>query len=209
MKIVRIIILIFVFQAFLSVSAYAENKFYFFGKGNFVNSIGTESDYQAGENDFPIMSSHQNYGFGLGFTSGSGIVFYGVEVNFNLNGKTTLKDPSDDDTVEIDTYKYASGFLLLGFNIIRSSSIKIYINGGGGVSYALDAKTQTYTSQLGYETQIDPPEKKYPLSGFGGVGLEIYFSQTSGLFLGGRYQYIAFDEPQTMFIALAGIAFSF
>jgi len=190
----------------VSTIAYSETRFYLFGRGNYVNSAGAEADYREGENDFPIMSSHQTYGAGFGLTFGS-TAFIGIEGHYNLSGKATLTDPSDDDTVEIDTYKYASALLTIGFNIIRKQSVRFYVSGGGGVSYTLDAKTKTYTSQLGYETRIETPEKKYPLTGFGGFGFEFFFSQSAGIILSGRYIYIDLDEPQTVFVGLAGIVF--
>jgi hypothetical protein len=187
--------------------AYSDTNVYFFGKGNFVNSAGSEADYKEGENDFPIMSSHQTFGGGFGLTFGSRGAFFGIEGHYNLSGEAVLTDPSDNDTVNIETYKYASGFLTLGFNIINKNSLRLYISGGGGVSYSLGAEMETYTSGGGYETHIEVPEKKYPLTGFGGIGVEIYFSPTSGLLLSGRYLYAGLDQPQTMIVAMVGLVF--
>lgn len=206
MKSLKIISAVILFVVGSSL-AYSDTNIYLFGKSNFVNSAGSEADYVEGENDFPIMSSHQNFGGGFGITFGSKGAFFGIEGHYNLSGETVLTDPSDDDTVTINTYKYASGFLTLGFNIINNNSMRLYISGGGGVSYALGAEMETYTSDMGYETQIEVPEKKYPLTGFGGIGLEIYFSPNSGLLLGGRYLYTDLDQPQTMIVAMVGLVF--
>ena len=187
--------------------AYSDTNFYLFGKSNFVNSAGNEDDYKAGENDFPLMASHQTFGSGFGFTVGSRVKFFGMEGHYNFAGETILTDPSDDDTVTISTYKYASGFLTLGFNIINNSAMRLYINGGGGISYALGAEMATYTSDKGHETHIDVPEKKYPLTAFGGIGLEIYFSPNSGFLIGGRYLYTDLDQPQAMIVAMMGLVF--
>ncbi|MCP2604630.1 hypothetical protein NLC29_00545 [Candidatus Aminicenantes bacterium AH-873-B07] len=196
---------------FTSNRAFAETNFYLFGKGNFVNSAGTEADYKEGENDFPIMSAHQTYGGGFGLSfSPKGIFLIGIEAHYNLNGKATLTDPSDNDTVEIDTYKNVSGFLTLGFNLVKSKLLSFFINGGGGIYYSLDATERIYTSRLGFETIIEPPEKRYHFAGFGGAGIILSFSESVGLLLCGRYTYIAIKEqPETMIEALAGLVFSF
>jgi len=208
MKAVKIIV-VSICLVFFSTSAFGDSHFYIFGKGNYIKSGGSESDYIEGENDFPIVSAYQNYGAGFGLTFGRGI-FIGIEGQYNLSGKATLTDPTDNDTVEINTYRYVSGFVTLGFNIIRSRSVRLYINGGGGICYFLGAEEpETYYSQLDIETSIEPPEKKYPFAGFGGVGLELYLSRSTGLLLCGRYLYIDQEGTQPVYMGMAGIVYRF
>ncbi len=204
-------VLIFYGLFLVSVFAYSETQFHLFGKGNFLSASGTASDYVEGENDFPITASHQNYGIGFGLTFGQAI-FIGFEGHYNFSGKATQTDPSDGDTVEIDTYKYALGLVTLGFSVVRNRLMKIYLNGGGGFCRYLDTETKSYVSRLGYETIVEPPDprkKSFP-AGFGGFGLDLYLSQSSGIMLGVRYLYIATpDEPQIIYTALAGFIFRF
>lgn len=201
-------ILISVFLIFITSSAWSEVRFYLFGKANFVASSGSESDYKPGENDFPLTSSHKNYGAGFGLTIGS-TLFIGVEGHYNLNGKAILTDPSDNDTVEVDTEKYISGFLTLGLNIVKSRSFRLYISGGGGSCRYSEGETKTYVSELGYETEIYPPEEKSCLAGFGGAGLELYINRSSGLTLAGRYLYLNLEKSQTVLMAMAGFIWKF
>ena len=208
MKLIRGLVLVFIFLIISSNSAFANNRLYFFGMGNFIREAGGESDYEAGTNDFPISSSHQTFGFGAGFSKDFGHFFLGPEISYNLNGTTTLTDPSDNDSVNINTYKFASLFFNLGFNLVNSDLLRLYINGGGGVSYTLNTDSRTYISQMGYETQISPPDRKFPLSIFGGTGLDFKISPNLNIIMSGRYQYIGFKQPQTMIIVLAGIAIS-
>lgn len=203
------IILIPCIIVFLAGLAFSETDLYLFGRCNFVRTTGSASDYQEGVNDFPIASSHQNYGLGLGLVLDYGGGFIGLEAHYNLSSKTTLTDPSDDDTVEIDTYKNYSGYLVFGLNLVRSRSADFFLNSGIGVVYSPDAETKTYTSHLGYETEIEPPEKKYPFSGFGGIGLRLKLSSSTAVLFSGRYLYIALEEPQTMYVVIAGFVFSF
>ena len=200
------IILIGVCLASVSAQAYGDSQFSVFGKFNTVP--GYEGTYEEGVNDFPIVSDYQNYGLGLGLTFGK-TLFAGIEGHYNFSGKATLTDPSDDDTVQVDTYRYACGFFTLGVNLMRSQSVRLYINGGGGIRYNLDAEVKTYTSELGFETLIDPPEKKILTEAFGGVGVEIYFSPSTGVVLNGRYSYVNFESPQTSLVVLAGVVYRF
>ena len=192
----------------LSTLAYGDSHFYVFGKGNFIGSSGSSDDYVEGENEFPIVSAYKNYGVGFGLTFGK-VVFAGIEGHYNLSGKATLTDPSDNDTVDVNTYKYASGIFTLGVNIVRNQTVRLYINGGVGVRYNLDAETQAYTSELGYEVEIEPPEKEFLLEAFGGLGLELYLSHMTGLFFNGRYSYVDLDDPQMAIVVLAGLVYRF
>jgi len=204
-KVILVLILILSLTNFV----YSKTDLYLFGKGNFMNSSGSETDYKAGENDFPLASSYNTMGFGLGVTTGSRVVFFGLETHYNLKGKTTLTDTSDNDKVKIKTYKYISGFLTVGFNFIKNSTLRCFVNGGAGVSHSMDAEVKTYMSQFGYETLIEPPDQKYPFTAFGGIGLGINISQSLGLFVNGRYQYMAKDQSQTSIITLLGLTYTF
>lgn len=206
MKLIRGLVLVLIFLILNSDSAFGDSRLYLFGIGNFMREAGGESDYEAGTNDFPISSSHQTFGFGAGFSKDFGHFFLGPQISYNLNGTTTLTDPSDNDSVNINTYRFASLFFTLGFNLVNSDLLRLYINGGGGVSYTLNTDSKTYTSQMGYETQISPPDRKFPLSVFGGTGLDFKISPNLSIIMSGRYQYIGFKQPQTMIIVLAGIA---
>lgn len=192
----------------LSTLAYGDSYFYVFGRGNFIGASGSVDDYVEGENEFPIASAYKNYGAGFGLTFGK-VVFAGIELHYNLSGKATLTDPSDDDTLEINTYKYASGIFTLGVNIVRNQTVRLFINGGGGVRYNLDAESQTYTSELGFAVEIEPPEKKFLFEAFGGAGLELYISQSTGLFFNGRYSYVNFDDSQMAIVVLTGLVYRF
>lgn len=203
-KVTLITLLLFFSTSFI----YSDTNFYFFGKGNFVMPSGSEDDYEPGENDFPMASSFNNFGFGLGVMFDSKRVFYGLEAHWTLSGKTTLTDPSDNDKVKVDTYSHISGFLTLGFNLVHKPTLRLFINGGGGVSNILDAKMKTYTSQLGFETQIEPP-KRYPITAFGGMGVIINFSTSLGVWFNGRYQYMALEVPESAIVVLTGLVISF
>lgn len=189
-------------------SAFSDSRFSIFGKVNFIAATGLESDYEVGVNEFPLVSAYQNLGFGFGLTFGKNL-FAGIEAHYNLSGKVTLTDPVDPDTVEVETYKYASGLFIVGFNLVNNQKVRVYLNGGGGVRYNLEDEIKSYVSESGYLTEVDPPDKRFILEGFGGAGLELYLSRNSGILLSGRYVYIALEESQKAMVVLAGVVYRF
>jgi len=201
---------IFIFLLFfMSSLGFSSNDFYFLGKVNFMGATGSEDSYKEGENDFPAASSFSTIGFGLGFTTSIKPLFFGLEAHYNLGGTTILTDTSDHDTVKVNTYNYASGFLMLGVDFLNNQKISLFINTGIGLSYALNPEMKTYVSEYGYETEIEPPEKKYFLTAFAGLGLKIYLNPVLGVLLNTRYQFIDQEEPQSAFCVSAGIVYTF
>ena len=127
----------------------------------------------------------------------------------HFGGTAILTDTSDHDTVKVNTYNYASGFLMLGVDFLKNQKISLLINTGIGLSYALNPEMKTYVSEYGYETEIEPPEKKYFLTAFAGLGLKIYLNPVLGVLLNTRYQFIDQEEPQSAFCVSAGIVYTF
>lgn len=231
MKILRII-LITAFIAFITSFAYSETHLYLFASGNHFLTAGTEDDYEPGVNDFPIMEAHKTFGLGFGLIGTTkGTFFFGIEGHYNnilkselkipglsalgleYSNTATLRDPSDDDTVEIEAYKTLAGYLTFGFNIIKSTVLTLYINAGGGVMFIQGAEEQNLTSSLGYETVIEPPDKKISPAGFAGAGISIGLIRAMALFVNLRYTYIhSLEETplhQTAIVALVGVYFRF
>lgn len=211
MKFVKIFSIFSILIFFFSVKASARTDLFIFGAMNFINSSGSASDYKEGENDFPIKNAHRTnrFGFGVSFPLGKNF-FIGFESNYSWGGKATLEDPSDNDSVEIDTYKNSSLFLTLGFNIFRSKNFNSFLNGGAGLNLILEKETKIYTSKLGYETQILPPKSKSNLTGFGGIGILYKMNNFIGVLLNARYLYISYeDNPEKGLEILTGLNISF
>ena len=162
-----------------------------------------------GSNDFPISGAHATFGLGIGLAAGSRLFFYGVEFLYHLQGTTTLTDPSDNDRVEIDTYRYLTGVLRVGTYLLHTSSLRLYLEGGGGISHTPDKDVRIYTSEQDYETEIGPPEKEFPLTFFAGAGLELPLSADLALMVGGRWIYLSLEQGQSVIAVRAGLSFSF
>jgi hypothetical protein len=180
-----------------------------FGGVNHVFSYGSVDDYISGENDFPLVPSHtpSSYGAALAFffSDSVGIEFDG---RYTASYKVILEDPSDQDTVEVDTLKRYSVTANLLFQIL-SGNFKPYLSVGGGID-KIQAEDQTYTTEYGYEIELSAPERTIdPLFQAGG-GVHFVFSEGFGLRIDARYVYI-FSEPNAVkcISAVAGILFKF
>ncbi|MGQ9618183.1 MAG: hypothetical protein ACUVUG_04380 [Candidatus Aminicenantia bacterium] len=211
MKSNKIFIIFATMVFFLSVKSFAKTNLFIFGAMNFVNSSGSASDYKEGENDFPIKNAHRAGGFGLGLSFPLGKnFFFGLEGIYNLGGKATLKDPSDNDSVEIDTYKNSSLFLTMSIDVFKSMNFNLFLNGGIGSNFILENETKIYTSSLGYETQILLPRSKINLTEFGGLGILYKVNSSIGVLFNSRYFYISYeDNPENGIEVLLGLNISF
>ena len=163
------------------------------GGANHVFEYGSEDDYILGENDFPIVPSHTPINFGLSFT-----IFFtdiiGVELDgrYFLSTPMILEDPSDLDTVEVDSSKHYS----LTANLIvqlGSGTVRPYVVLGGGFDKLL-AEDQTYITEYGYDVDFLAPENTIDVLVQAGAGIMFFFVDRAGLRLDARYVHI-FSDP--------------
>ena len=204
---VQAVVCLILFLSMAGLSA-AGDQVYLFGRLVLGRPIGRSAEYEPGVYDFPMSQSYRIPGFGLGFRSGR-TVYLGLEGHYSIPGKMTLLDPSDNDSVEIDTYPSLTGLVVLGIRIINNRTMEVFLEGGGGINIALNVKSRIYTSKNGVETQIEPPDKTTPFVYFGGAGIVINLSRTTGLFVNGRYGITNADQKQTALNVGAGLIFSF
>jgi len=163
------------------------NQISIFGGLNYVSEYGSEEDYVLGTNDFPVTPSHIPPVFGISYS----LFFFknlGFELDFryNLSSELTLKDPSDRDTVKINSNKH---YTLTGNFIFQLSSGKLrpYIIVGGGIDSLTGVNDQTLTSEYGFPVFFKAPEKKRDLIANAGVGIFYFFFQNFGTRIDLRY----------------------
>jgi hypothetical protein len=183
-----------------------------FGGLNQVFEYGCYCDYELGGNDFPLTPSHttSTFGAGFGYLLGKG---FGLELDARYYGSTevTLLDPSDDDTVKINSAKHYALTLNVLYQILQGS-VRPYLVGGAGIDSLVDAGTEFYETELGYEFEIAAPDKTtYFLWNLGG-GFEFVLGRVVGLRLDARYLSIpkSGDMPTIQGLnATAGVTFRF
>lgn len=161
-----------------------------FGGLNHVREYGSVDDYVLGENDFPVTPSHTPICFGgaMGLDIIGG---FGLEADFryHLGSSLTLEDPSDGDTISIESSKH---YTLTGNLVYRFSfaMIKPYFLIGAGIDTLVGVKEQTLTSELGYEITLLPQDDTSDVVINGGAGCLFLLSQRMGLRLDVRYVHI-------------------
>jgi outer membrane beta-barrel protein len=205
---------VFVFIVFalplLTGTAHAQKfQFSVFGGINHVFEYGSEDDYVLGGNDFPVTPAHTPPALGASFA------YYfsenlGLELDWRyvLSSKVTLEDPSDQDTVEIDSSKHYSLTLNLIYQFM-SGKLRPYIVAGGGFD-KLMAKDATYTTEYGFEITLEAPEKTLDAVANFGAGLNYFVSDSVALKLDVRYVMI-FSDPHNVnnLSAVGGLSFRF
>lgn len=202
-------VIFFVLPLFAGTAHAQKFQLSVFGGLNHVFEYGSEDDYAIGENDFPVTPSHTPLAFGASFA-----YFFaqnlGLELDWRyvLSSKATLEDPSDLDTVAIDSSKHYSLTLNLLYQF-TSGKLTPYILAGGGFDKLL-AEDATYTSDYGFEITLEAPEKTLDAVFNFGAGLHYFMSDSMALKLDVRYVMI-FADPNNVnnLSAVVGLTFRF
>ncbi len=198
-----IFVLIFGFAASAVFAQDKKFQFSLFGGINSIFEYGSAEDYSLGENDFPVTPSHTPPYFGLSLS-----YFFTKNVKAELdwryvfNSKIILSDPSDDDTVEIDTSKQYFASLNVVYQCLQCK-FRPYVLAGGGINKLL-AQTGTYISEYGYEIELSIPDKTTALFAQFGGGLDVLLSSSFGVLADVRFVYL-FTEPDNILSLFAGV----
>ena len=182
-----------------------EKKFQFslFGGISSVFEYGSAEDYSLGENDFPVTPSHMPPYFGLSFS-----YFFANNVRaeldwrYVLSSKIILSDPSDDDTVEINTSKQYFTSLNIVYQCLPCK-FRPYVLVGAGLNKLL-AEAGTYISEFGYEIEWGIPDRTAALFAQFGGGLDVLLSLSFGVLADVRFVYLL-TEPNNIFSLFTGI----
>jgi hypothetical protein len=167
---------------------------------NLFTATGSDSDYKAGENDFPVTPTYKALACEIGltfFTSPSFAV--GFDFRYGFLANVDLIDPSDKETISVDTPQNLIAALNLYQYFDLSRQMQFFISLGGGAEYLM-AKDGEYTGTLGSKIIILAPEK--PLSPLAavGIGLQYLFSAEVGINFEFRATYV-FRNPGQLIIS--------
>ncbi len=156
---------------------------------------GAVEDFQSGYNHFPVMPAHSPSNFG-----GSFAYFFtrwlGLEYDMRVTGRTevTLTDPSDGDTLTIQTPKRLSITLNFLLEPLKGR-ISPYVLLGAGID-RIPALDETYTTSMGYEVIMNaPPENdRLDILVQGGAGVNALVYSYFGIRADVRYM-VVFADP--------------
>jgi hypothetical protein len=176
---------------------------------NMFAAIGSDSDYVAGENDFPVTPSYQAPAVGLRLTfAGSRRMAWGLDIRYGLAGTVDRRDPSDNETVSVDTPQNLTAVLVAQGTIDLTDQLSLLLMLGGGAEYRL-ASEKTFTSSLGNKIVVGKPDKPFSPLAVAGLGLQYMFGDNFGVLAEARLAY-AVRTPSQMVIAPAlGVVIGF
>ncbi len=170
-------------------------QFSFFYGINHHSEYGSVDDFQAGYNHFPVMPAHSPSNFGGSFAYFF-TRWFGLEYDMRSTGRTevTLTDPSDGDTLTIQTPKHLSITLNVLLEPLRGR-ISPYLLLGAGIN-RISAEEETYKTALGYEIimQIPSESDRLDILVQGGIGVNALVYSYFGLRADVRYM-VVFDDP--------------
>jgi outer membrane protein W len=180
-----------------------KHQFSLLGGISHILEYGSEEDYVLGENDFPVTPGHTPPFFGLSFSYYlADKIKMELDWRYVFNSEVILTDPSDGDTVAIDTSKQHFTSLSFVYQFLRSK-FRPYFLVGGGLNKLL-AKTQSYVTNYGYEIDLEVPDKTTALFAQIGGGVDALLSSALGIKLDVRFVYL-FSDPDNIYLLFAGL----
>lgn len=190
----KILLIIFILALLVNFSFGKEKRFRvsFLSGLNHVFKFGSEDDYAIGKNDFPVIPAHTPANFGAGFA-----VFFikniGIELEgrYILTSRVTLLDPSDKDTIKINTARHFA-LTVNFFCQFLSGKFRPYLILGSGFDKLLP-KGGTYTTEYGYEVDLMTPEKTIDPTYHVGCGIDYFLNSSLGARFDVRYVFIFVD----------------
>ena len=184
-------------KSFLKES-FPKKQFCLRGVLNMFSVNGAVSDYMAGSNDFPVTPAYQSPALGFGFAVFSARSFaVGLDINYGLSTQVDLRDPSDGETIQVDTTKSLVAALNLSQYVNLSRQMQLFISLGGGAEFRMADDTE-YISNLGSKIVINAPAKPFSPLATAGIGLQYMFSAALGISLECLATYIFRDPPQIL-----------
>jgi hypothetical protein len=151
-----------------------------YGQAGYVPGSGSASDYQFMRNDFCIKKGYMPFGAGLGIGLNLKDFHAGLEAAFNLFGTRRFEDPAESDSVSVRMQKSLTSYLVLGYTLMKSKTMRLAGQLGGGIDLLL-GEPGTFTSANGYRVYIKPREDKLVFAGFLGAAFERMISRNVSL----------------------------
>lgn len=166
---------------------------------NMFGINGADSDYVAGGNDFPTTPAYQGSAFGFSFAVFTSRSFaIGLDVRYGLSASVDLRDPSDGETISVDTPKNLTAVFNLYKYFNFSKRLALYVSIGGGMENLM-AEEKEYVSSLGNKIIIVAPENAFSPLAAGNIGLQAMLSRSLGIAFDFQAVYIFRKTAQMLF----------
>jgi hypothetical protein len=149
---------------------------------NLFSASGSDSDYVAGENDFPRSPAYQAPAMGFSaalFTSP--LWAWGIDVRYGFSSSVDLSDPSDHETIRVDSPKYLTAVAGGQRFFTLSRSLALYAAVGAGIEYR-QVEEKEFVSDLGSKIFVGAPAK--PVSPLLAAGIGLQYALGDGFAVG-------------------------
>ncbi len=171
-----------------------------------IPQMGSESDYSQGINSFPIIPSHS-----VKTVSGELSInliknFYATfTLDYSMNTKLRVYDPSDNDSFVFDTLSFYNYYLGIRYKT-KLLGINSFISLGSGKTYTNGAEQENVITEKGYTVLIEEAKAYSQWLFIGNFGFDIKISE--GVCLSGKISYLKLTEDKTNYLQfLAGLKF--
>ena len=147
---------------------------------------------------FLLTPSYQSpaLGFGLAFfTSRSFAV--GLDVRYGFSAQVELRDPSDGETIAVDTPKNLTAVINFYNYFNLSRRLGLYVSLGGGLENLM-AEEKEYLSNLGNKIIIVAPDRALSPLAAGALGLQAMLSRSLGLAFDFQAAYVFRNKNQLL-----------
>jgi hypothetical protein len=186
----------------LAAAAKYKKRFSLIGGLHLFGASGSKSDYLAGENDFPAIPSYQAPFIGLGaaFIT-SRLSAWGLDVRYGLAATVDRRDPSDNETLIVDSPKNLTAVVFGQRFLNLSGPLVLFVSAGAGVEYRL-GEAKEFISDLGNKIIMGAPKKPLAPLLAAGAGLQYMLGDRFGVGAECRLAY-ALRKPAQMVITPA------
>lgn len=192
-----------------AATKFKKTQFTLRGGFNMFQAAGSDSDYIAGENDFPVTPAYQAAGMGIGLAFFKSKTFaIGVNVLYGLSTQVDLSDPSDGETIQVDTPKSLVAVLGLSKYFDLSKQLQAFASLGAGGEFRM-ADDKEFVSNLGSRIVVSAPEKPFsPLAALG-AGVQYMISSSLGVAVEVQGLYVFRDPAQLIISPVLALVMKF
>lgn len=137
---------------------------------NLFSACGSASDYQPGQNDFPVTPAFTAPAVGIGlafFSSPSAAIAF--DVAYGASVHVDLRDPSDGETIRATTPKSLMAACSLFHYLRLSRRLQFSVSFGAGAEIRM-AEEEEYVSDLGSRILIGAPAPAISPLAVAGIG---------------------------------------
>ena len=163
---------------------------------------GKEEDYMQGMNPFPVIPSHT-----VKTVNGEIFVylyrnlFLGFSLDYCMNTKLKVIDPSDNDSFQFNTLSFYNYYLSLRYKY-KLFGINSYLSIGVGRTLTNGAESETITTDKGYSLLLEESDSYSQMLYVSNFGIEIPLGES--FYLTSKISYLRLNLDKDTYLQFMG-----